>query len=75
MSRCLSCGASSVGELIPTIQMMYACNNCRVDVAMNGQWTGYAMEILTALAKRYGKETVMQTWDAQATIKQESEAK
>jgi len=55
---CPFCGASAHQSISEALRAMENCKNCRIDLALEGQWTGYSREILAGLVVRYGVESV-----------------
>jgi hypothetical protein len=56
--RCPYCSADPDGELVPCLEAMRLCKNCRADIACKGQWTGYGWAGAQRLVERFGKDAV-----------------
>ncbi len=56
--RCDYCGAETGGELVPTLDRILKCTNCRSDMHLRGQWTGSGWSILLDLVQRFGQDQV-----------------
>ena len=63
MDKCVFCGASAELELQDAIERLESCHNCRVDIALNGQWTGHGLGVLKELVAKYGKVAVAKALD------------
>jgi hypothetical protein len=59
MNECRICHAKIGGELDATMRRLKACKNCRIDIQMDGQWTGAGFAIVSDLVKRYGRDAVI----------------
>lgn len=59
---CEFCRAEPGGALVNTVAMLHRCNNCRVDIGTQGQWTGNGWRVFAALVERYGREAVAEEW-------------
>lgn len=56
MTRCIFCGAN--GDDLDTITLMAGCNNCRLDLMLNGEWTGYGWKIVQEWIEKFGPDEV-----------------
>ena len=56
--RCHFCYADPEGDLQVACEALASCNNCRVDIQMDGLWTGRGYIAIQRLAERFGTADV-----------------
>jgi hypothetical protein len=61
---CHYCTAADLLDDLPAaIAALLGCNNCRMDIQLNGGWNGNGLATLRALAGKHGGEAVIAAWD------------
>lgn len=63
--KCRRCNTDAERDTLEdAVRSLRACNNCRSDIALRGEWTGKGMEAIDTLVKRFGRDAIMAAWEA-----------
>ena len=59
---CRHCGATGdEATLAEYLEMLRVCNNCRVDIALKGQWNGVGFPLFKRIHERFADEITRKT--------------
>lgn len=59
---CPFCGAASDGDLSSTMARLASCEHCTLDIAEEGEHTGFGDAIFFALSRRFGRAATIAAW-------------
>ncbi|WP_041244016.1 hypothetical protein [Gloeobacter kilaueensis] len=59
---CPFCQATSSGDLHETVALLAACEHCRLDIAEDGEHSGFGDAVLSGLSRRFGSKETWAAW-------------
>jgi len=65
MNPCHYCRCKyETDSLRDAVAALVRCNNCTVDIQMDGEWTGKGKAAIEVLVTRFGREAVAKEWES-----------